>query len=78
MATLGGDAHPALGPDVPAVLQEVGERVRPEGVALLGGLPQPVLGGGLVAALAVVPAERVRGRRGARDGGDPPPAASSA
>ncbi len=56
------------------MLQEVGEGVRAEGVALLGGLAQPVLRGGLVTALAVVPAERMGGGRGTGDGGDPPPA----
>ncbi len=61
MPLLRGGAQPALGADVAAVLQEVGEGVRAEGVALLGGLAQPVLRGGLVAALAVVAAERVGG-----------------
>ena len=44
-----------------AVLQQVGQGVGAQRVALLGGLAQPVLGGGLVAALAVVAAQRVRG-----------------
>lgn len=43
-------------------------------MALLGGLAQPVLGRRLVTALAVVPAERVRGRGGTGDGRDAPPA----
>lgn len=71
---LSGGTHPLPGTGVPAVLQEVGERVRAQHMPLLGGLAQPVLGGGLVPALAVVPAERVRGGGRAGDGGDPPPA----
>lgn len=61
----GGGTQPALGAAVPAVLQQVGERVRAQRVALLRGLAQPVLGAGLVAALAEVTPERVRGGGGA-------------
>ncbi len=50
---LGRGPHPVFGADVPAVLQQVGERVGAEGMTLLGGLAQPVLGGGLVPALTV-------------------------
>ncbi|GAA3296660.1 hypothetical protein GCM10020295_27100 [Streptomyces cinereospinus] len=71
---LGGDPHPLLGVVAAPVLQQIGQRVRPQGVPLLGGLPQPVLGGRLVAPLPVVPPERVRGGGAAGDGGDPPPA----
>lgn len=71
---LGGDPHPLLGARVPAVLQQVGERVGAQSVPLLGGLAQPVLCGGLVAPLTVVASQRVRGRGGSGDGGDPPPA----
>ena len=74
MPLFGGGTQRALGADVAAVFQEVGERVRAQRVALFGGLAQPVLGGRLVAALAVVPAERVRGGGGSGDGGDAPPA----
>lgn len=66
--------HPVPGCGVPTVLQQIRERVGAQGVPLFGGLAQPVLGGGLVAALAVVPAQGVRGRCGPGDGGDPPPA----
>lgn len=74
VALLGGGAQPALRADVTAVLQQVREGVRPERVARLGGLAQPVLGGGLVPAFPVVSAQRVGRGRGARDGGDAPPA----
>ncbi|CAM5266197.1 hypothetical protein SVIOM342S_00967 [Streptomyces violaceorubidus] len=56
-----------------AVFQQVGERVGAQYVALFRGLAQPVLGGGLVPALAEVPAQRVRGGGGSGDGGDAPP-----
>ena len=51
MPPLGRDPHPPFGAHVPAVLQQVGEGVGPQRVPLLGGLAQPVLGGGLVAPL---------------------------
>lgn len=71
---LGGGPQPPLGPGVPAVLQQVGERVGAQRVPLLGGLAEPVLGGRLVPALPAVAPQRVRGGRGSGDGGDPPPA----
>lgn len=70
----GGGAEPPLGPDVPPVVEQVGQRVGAQRVPGLGGLPQPVFGAGLVTALPEVPAERVRGGRGPGDGRDPPPA----
>src|SRR5690606_23471106 len=72
--TLGRGPEPALGPvRVPTMFQQVGQGVGAECVALLGGLAQPVLGGGLVTTLPVMATERVRRRGGAGDGGDPPP-----
>ncbi|CAM5326886.1 hypothetical protein STENM327S_00020 [Streptomyces tendae] len=74
VSALGRGPHPPLGPGVvTAVFQQVGERVGAQYVALFRGLAQPVLGGGLVPALAEVPAQRVRGGGGSGDGGDAPP-----
>ncbi len=70
---LGRGPHPPLRTGVAAMLQQIGERVGAQGVPLLGGLAQPVLGRGLVAAFTEVPPEGVRGRGGPGDGGDPPP-----
>src|SRR5690606_5339738 len=70
---LGRRPHPSLGVRVPAVLQQVGEGVGAEDMALFGGLAQPVLGGGFVAAFAVVAAQCVGGGRRTGDRRDPPP-----
>lgn len=74
MAVLGGGVIPPLGAAVPPVVEQVGQRVGAQHMAGLGGLAQPVFGAGLVTALAVVPAQRVRGGGRPGDRGDTPPA----
>lgn len=74
MPLLRRGAEPPLHALVPAVLEQVGQTVRPQRVAGFRRLAEPVLGGGLVAALAEVTAQGVRGRSGSGHGRDPPPA----
>ncbi len=73
VAGVGGHLEPALGAHVAPVLHQIAQRVRPERVPVVGGEVQPVLRGLLLALVAQLQAERVRGRRAARHGGLPPP-----